>query len=324
MKRSSISPLKLVLVLVLIVLFLLGAKRWLDHNTIVISPKNTSQQENVVVQFPTAQYKTTWNETTKILRIFFEDKLLQAFEVPHKPLAIWLKPDTRTTVIAASEDDMITGNQVLYVRKDGLLRELSHLVDGYENNTPYSRSFYNMGDQTVSALDDVYITPREELIITREYQTRGFIPRVFFINIASLSSYRNVWDHGNVYWSPNGKCYLYWGEASDSSYSFGNEFGYFQLPTDFVSYETLDNTHDRRDINVIWENQERCSGYVMMIADEEGHEGAPSYNDKKYVYHFGVNVPRMLQEVPVLPKNATSFLPSMKSDQKLIMVTYTK
>jgi hypothetical protein len=276
---------------------------------------------NGQVEQPDPEYSVQWNPRTTVIKVKHNPDQIAEFKLPNRPLAIWLKPLTSTMVIAASEDGSIASNQILYLYRNNRLSTLYHATSGYEGDRMFNRRFYKPEDKTSNLLDDIYITPNEELIFAREYQDYGFYPRVFHPDQNKLTSYRNNTDHKNMYWSPNGRCYLYWSKNDFNNMEWGDEFGFFFKPNDFVSYQVYDNTNNRREIDIRWEKENPCTGYISMVADEVGGEGAPSFTNKEYIYRFGENVPDHLEEIDALPKGSENFSPSTQPELKLIFAT---
>lgn len=282
----------------------------------VIASKGTTKfvkntQAEKIIQ-PDSDYKVRLDSRKN--QILEKNLVVQEFEIDEKPLAIWYKPSTKTTIVVASEDISTTGNQILYVKKaDGKMRKLYQTVSGEKDGISFNRHFYDR-KTTPDTADEMYLTPNEEMLITREHGDYGYYPRVFYLPENRLTNYQHNWEPKDQYWSPTGRCFIQWGNNSHS------EFGFFIQPYDLVSYPLYDNTSNREKITVVWESEKPCKGYVSMVADEFGGEGAPSYENKQYIYQFG-EIPGYLNDMSSLPKNK-ELEQSVKPELKLIYVTY--
>ncbi len=277
------------------------------------------------IVYPDSSYSVEWRSAKKLLNVYHDKSLLAQVPMPERPLAIWLKQSSGTLAIVTSEDGSLEANQILYIWKNGELGKLYHNVSGYdEKKGLFNRRFYDINQNSPYNIEDlILITPREELVVTKELQDYGFHPRVFVIDSRHfVSSYFNIWKKSDLHWSADGRCFILWSGGDTATSGGYDQFGYFQTPTDFVSYDLASDTVNRRNVQIKWTDNARCEGYLSMVADSYGGEGAPDFVNKQYNYHFGQDIPDHLQEVPALPKNFSQLPESKPLDQKLIYVTY--
>ena len=297
-----------------IIIFFILASVFLDYKS--------NLQRTDEVKF-LSDFQIKWSVLSRNFELSKNENVLDSFQLPTRPLAVWHRPSTGTTVIIASENvnGEVTDNHVLYVRKNGTLRKLYHSTMSYdqEHQKWLNSHLYQIDGQIEEQASAVNLTPNEEYLFAKEYGY-GYSPRVFNVEINGLSSRRTVLNSADAHWSPTGRCVIQIGNSVEEGW------GFFPKPNDFVYYGVNIDVDNIRDLRVWWKNEDPCEAYVTMLADHFGGMGDTSRTNVIYNYVIGeqqgTNDNIGIREINSLPKDVENYGHSMKDDWQMIMVTH--